>query len=155
MEVSVSSSTQTRSRSRSRRRRASRSRSRRRPGVTVVVPTSTDGGRRRRRGRNRDYAWPYIDTGLSYVVGALTPVGSPSHDPYRRSQNIGRLIDGPLSWAADVCRKFPLVGPPLGWCARVVGRAVRVCEDFINGLTRSTVGMSIFVLCLCSVAVSG
>nr|WAJ54325.1 polyprotein [Bovine hepacivirus] len=155
MEVSVSSSTQTRSRSRSRRRRASRSRSRRRPGVTVVVPTSTDGGRRRRRGRNRDYAWPYIDTGLSYLVGAVTPVGSPSHDPYRRSQNLGRLIDGPLSWAADVCRKVPIVGPPLGWCARVVGRAVRVCEDFVNGLTRSTVGMSIFVLCLCSVAVSG
>nr|UUJ37195.1 polyprotein [Bovine hepacivirus] len=150
MEVSVSSSTQTRSRSRSRRRRASRSRLRRRPGVTVVVPTSTDGGRRRRRNRQRDYAWPYVDTGLSYVVGAITPVGSPSHDPYRRSQNLGRLIDGPLSWAADCARRVPILGPPAGWCVRVVGRAVRVCEDFINGLTRSTVGMSIFILCLFS-----
>uniref|UniRef100_A0AAT9US66 Genome polyprotein n=1 Tax=Rangifer tarandus hepacivirus TaxID=3051135 RepID=A0AAT9US66_9FLAV len=139
----VSTQSRSRSRSRSRRRRS-------RPRVAVVVPTSTDGGPRRRRNRGRDYRWPYVDAGLGWTVEVLTPVGSPSGDPYKRSQNLGRLIDGPLSWAADLGRKVPLIGSPLGWCCRLVGRVVRLGEDLINAATRSTVGFSIFILALLS-----
>nr|WJJ14734.1 polyprotein [Bovine hepacivirus] len=145
--MDASTSTRSNRRSRSRNRRRSRSR----PRVTVVVPTSSDGGPRRRRRRGRDYAWPYVDTGLSYLVEVLTPVGSPSNDPYKKSQNLGRLVDGPLSWAADVARKVPLVGSPLGWCCRWAGRIIRFGEDLVNAATRSTVGFSIFLLALLSV----